>query len=225
VQEKLKTEIPDQFPRRSAPLDVHSPHGSIHSVKDFMLHLLAITAGLLIALGLEASVERIHHSHLVREARENISQEIRSNQQAVDLELNALPAEKKQFETILSTISDVQCGRASKPIGNFGWTLTRLSDSAWSTASSTGALGLMNYGEAQRYSQLYATQQIFNSTMEARGEMYAFLERMSAPDKPSNAEFEAGKRTITFEIILAQFLNEIGGKLKSSYGAFSPQDR
>lgn len=54
-------------------MEVHPPHSPIHSVKEFMVHLLAITIGLLIALGLEASVEWLHHRSLVREARENMS--------------------------------------------------------------------------------------------------------------------------------------------------------
>ena len=56
-----------------------------------MLHLLAITIGLLIALGLEASVERMHHRYLVREARENIAREVRDNQQSLAREMSALP--------------------------------------------------------------------------------------------------------------------------------------
>ena len=34
-------------------LDVHAPHEPIHGVKDFLLHLLTITVGLLIAVGLK----------------------------------------------------------------------------------------------------------------------------------------------------------------------------
>jgi hypothetical protein len=34
-------------------LDVHPPHEKMHGFKDFLLHLLTITIGLLIALGLE----------------------------------------------------------------------------------------------------------------------------------------------------------------------------
>ena len=32
-------------------LDVHPPHGKMHGVGDFFLHLFTITVGLLIALG------------------------------------------------------------------------------------------------------------------------------------------------------------------------------
>jgi hypothetical protein len=38
-------------------LDVHAPHQSAHTLKDFLIHIAAITIGLLIALGLEATVE------------------------------------------------------------------------------------------------------------------------------------------------------------------------
>jgi hypothetical protein len=48
-------------------MDVHAPHSSIHSVKDFLFHLLAITVGLLIALGLEALVNTNHHRRQVAE--------------------------------------------------------------------------------------------------------------------------------------------------------------
>jgi hypothetical protein len=54
-------------------VEVHPPSKPIHSIKDFMVHLLAITIGLLIALGLEAAVEAVHHRSLVREARHNIA--------------------------------------------------------------------------------------------------------------------------------------------------------
>jgi hypothetical protein len=147
-------------------LDVHAPHGSIHAVKDFMLHLLAITIGLRIALGLEATAERVHHRSLVREARENISQEIRDNQQKLDTELNFLPAEEKRLEDILAMVSAGEKGRLAKPIGDYRWVLLRLNESAWHTASTTGATAHMQYDEVNRYSQLYDGQELFNSTMD-----------------------------------------------------------
>ena len=42
-------------------LDVHPPHGSTRSWKDFFVHLATIVIGLLIAVGLEQTVELIHH--------------------------------------------------------------------------------------------------------------------------------------------------------------------
>jgi hypothetical protein len=44
-------------------LDVHPPHAPTHTWKDFFIHIATITVGLLIAIGLEQTVEAIHHHH------------------------------------------------------------------------------------------------------------------------------------------------------------------
>lgn len=202
-------------------MDVHAPHGPIQSVKEFMVHLLAITIGLLIALGLEASVEWMHHRHLVREARQNIAQEIRDNARNLEKEMNALPGEEKQLETLLSGVNDEENSGGPKPQPHMVWSVTRLNDSSWNTAFSTGAVGHMDYEEVRRYSQLYALQQMFNSSMdhylESRRDMYAFLTRMQLPGKPSAAEFDDGKRAIASEMVTGAFLHEIAEALKSGY--------
>ena len=206
-------------------MEVHPPHGSVHSVKDFMVHLLAITIGLLIALGLESSVEWVHHRHLAQEARENILREIHDNQQSVVRELNTLPKEKEQLENILKTVSDMQYNRATKPIGNLTWTNTHLGEDAWNTSNSTGATSHMSYEEVKRYSRLYTIQALFNATAERylaeRGEMYAFLTRLNLPDRPSAAEFEQGKHAITSQIVMGQFLREISNGLNTNYDKIS----
>lgn len=53
----------------SAPmLDVHAPHETIHTWKNFLIHIAAIVVGLLIAVGLEQTVEFFHH----RDQREQL---------------------------------------------------------------------------------------------------------------------------------------------------------
>jgi len=141
-------------------VEVHPPHSPIHSVKEFMVHLLAITIGLLIALGLEASVEWLHHRSLVREARENMSQEIRDNQRNLATELKALPGESQQLQGILEMAGDAQHARPAKQPNDFRWTVIRLSESAWNTAASSGL------SPTRRYAQLYELQQMFNANMD-----------------------------------------------------------
>lgn len=211
-------------------MEVHPPHGPIRSPKDFLLHLLAITVGLLIALSLEASVGWFHDRRLVTEARENIAQEIHDNQQSLAREMNALPTEEQQLEKLLSVVNAEERGGTATPDQHLVWTVTRLSDSSSNTAFSTGAVGHMNYDEVRRYSQLYALQQMFNNSMarylESRRDMYAFLTRVNLPDKPSPTEFEDGKRAISTEIVTGQFLKEIGEALNGDYAKFPgrPQD-
>jgi hypothetical protein len=44
-------------------LDVHPPHAPTHTWKDFFIHIATIVIGLIIAVGLEQSVEAIHRHH------------------------------------------------------------------------------------------------------------------------------------------------------------------
>jgi hypothetical protein len=187
-------------------LEVHPPQSPIHSVKDFMLHLLAITIGLLIALGLEASVEWMHHRYLVREAKENIAQEIHDNAESLAKEMNSLPLEEKELEKPLTVVSEEEKGGAATPDQHLVWSVARMSDSSWNTAFSTGAVGSMDH------------------YLESRRDMYAFLTRVNLPDKLSATEFEDGKRAIASEMVTGQFLREIGEALKGSYSKIQAGD-
>lgn len=60
-------------------LDVHPPEHGIHGIRDFFIHLLTITVGLLIALGLEATVEALHHRSERKEAEATLRQELTQN--------------------------------------------------------------------------------------------------------------------------------------------------
>jgi hypothetical protein len=60
-------------------LDVHPPHNPTHTWKDFFIHIATIVIGLLIAIGLEQTVEYIHHRHQVQELREALKHEREEN--------------------------------------------------------------------------------------------------------------------------------------------------
>ena len=60
-------------------MDVHAPHHAIEGWKDFFVHLVTISVGLLIAVGIEGCVE-LHREHkLVQEARATMREEIEHN--------------------------------------------------------------------------------------------------------------------------------------------------
>jgi hypothetical protein len=171
----------------------------------------------------------VHHRHVARDARENIYQEFRANQQDLARQLNALPAEEKHLDEILSVIDSVQHGRPHKPIGDFMWTGVLLRDSAWNAASSTGAIAYMDYGEVKQYSQLYAVQRILSSfterNLQDRHEMNVFLMRLQTSGKLSDAEYENGKRIIWSEKLATREFREIDSMLQESYSRILPQGK
>jgi len=208
-------------------MEVHPPHGPVHSVKEFMVHLLAITIGLLIALGLESSVEWLHHRHMAQDARENIFQEIAANKKDIARQLTALPAEQKRMEEILRWIDDAQKSHSVQPLEDFNWTSVLLRDSAWNATSSTGAIAFLKYDEVKRYSQLYAVQKLYGSVLERnlqeRHEMNVFILRIEGGGKLSDAEFENAKNIVqSVKLRLLEF-GELDGVLEANYARFLPR--
>jgi len=58
---------------------IHPPPQTAHSWTDFFIHIATIVLGLLIAIGLEQVVERIHEHYELRVAREALDREFQSN--------------------------------------------------------------------------------------------------------------------------------------------------
>jgi hypothetical protein len=67
-------------PKEHTPmLDVHPPHHAATTWRDFFIHIATIVLGLLIAIGLEQTVEYFHHRHQVADTREALAAEKQLN--------------------------------------------------------------------------------------------------------------------------------------------------
>jgi hypothetical protein len=143
-------------------LDVHPPHEKIHGFRDFLLHLVTITIGLLIALGLEGCVEWNHHRNLRNEADANLRQEITANQKDLAAVRDAFGDEEKQLAAIAEKLKQRQQGKeVDHHPAQLGMKITTLQDVSWKTATSTGALGYMDYSQVKRYAEAYQLQDQF----------------------------------------------------------------
>ena len=146
-------------------MDVHAPHNPIHGVKDFLLHLLTITVGLLIAVGIEGCVE-LHREHkLVNEARVTMRDEIEHNSGQMKEALGKLDKQRVAIEKDIATLTRIQENPKDKEAQNANinadFSMVGLRDTAWKTAQTTGALAFMPYKDSLRYSDLYGSQQEF----------------------------------------------------------------
>lgn len=145
-------------------LDVHPPHEPIHSWRDFFLHLATITVGLLIALGLEAAVESLHHRHVVEVARENIHKEIERNHNAATGNLTNVDANKKSMQADLDQLRILRKDPTTKGLStSYAFIWSSFNESAWLSARDSGALTYMPIDEVQRYADLYNQQEIVTS--------------------------------------------------------------
>jgi hypothetical protein len=79
-------------------LDVHPPHAAAHSWKDFFVHIATISVGLLIAIGLEQTVEWLHHRQQLREAREQRVMKLQDNSAILERDLNQTQKAESKLE-------------------------------------------------------------------------------------------------------------------------------
>ena len=147
-------------------LDVHAPEHGINGYRDFFLHLFTITIGLLIALGLEATVEALHHRHERHEAETQIRHEIQDN---LDKLPQGAPEAMDELKKVAGVLQVLEARVKSQPgvlhEGDLMFREAPLQDAAWRTANSTGALNYMDYAEVERFSDAYKEQALLQ-TME-----------------------------------------------------------
>lgn len=143
-------------------MDVHPPHGTILGWRDFFLHLATITIGLLIALGLEGLVEWRHHRHLLHQAESNLASELSVNRATLAKDQRSMEEAQKRGEENLAILSAFKTTHHGGGELRFYWEWSSMNSAAWDAARNTGAVALMDYDEAQKYSDIYAQQVLVN---------------------------------------------------------------
>ena len=145
-------------PEISAPmLDVHAPHGSIHTWKSFFIQIATIVIGLLIAVGLEQTVEWIHWREKVAQARESIHQETANNGRWWALRQATRECVSQRLGVLRSVVDAVAAHRPVEPIGYTNPEVGRpLADAIWESERSSQTLTHFPRDELARLSTIYA---------------------------------------------------------------------
>jgi len=89
-------------------MDVHPPHAPLHTWKDFWIHLGTITIGLLIAIGLEQSVEALHHLHQRRALEADLREEARKNLILMDIDYKYFDAVRPWLDAMRKNVDDAR---------------------------------------------------------------------------------------------------------------------
>ena len=203
-------------------IDVHAPEHKIHGVRDFFLHLFTITVGLLIALGLEAGVEAVHHRHQREQAETMIRQEIKDNRADVVTMQGTLKDEMEDLVNVLAYI-DARLAHQSPDASKLRVQYSEgpLKDAAWRTAASTGAVAYMDYGTAEKYAECYKQQGEFERLEDRAIEAYLDMESFSATKKPAQLSDEELKAE---QPILRHTLADLGGLRDVARGTVDTYD-
>jgi hypothetical protein len=138
-------------------LDVHPPHESAHTWKDFFIHIATICVGLLIAIGLEQSVDALHRQHDRVQLRDSLQTECA--QIASDaVTSSSILVHREQW--IHGRIAQLQTAlwqhqppAAADPVTG-PKVLLRPDDPLWRSAKTSGLVTLLSEPEVSAYSEL-----------------------------------------------------------------------
>lgn len=196
----------------------------VYSLKSFLLELATITAGVLIALSVDSVREWQQHRSLVHQARATIAREIAANRNEVQNALKGAQERDKQLQKAFAIADDLL---ARRPANTTELTITmsfsEISEAAWLSADRTGALSHMEYAEVQRYSRLYALQDLYERQQRRA------LERVTAavalfshgdPTKAPMADVESFRRELLSLGGELHVLDQFGKQLLEGYDNF-----
>lgn len=143
-------------------MDIEGPHKPIKSLREFFLHLLTITVGIVIALTLEAIVQRHHEHALVLEAARSLDAEIATNETRVIKHRDELAKLIGELSRLQAQVKSRRAGASWSSVNmEIHPPVTLLSGAAWDAASATQSVSLMGFEAAQQYAPIYAMQRTF----------------------------------------------------------------
>jgi hypothetical protein len=152
-------------------IDVHAPQGGLHTWKDFWIHLGTITLGLLIAIGLEQSVEKIHHLHQRNQLKEDLREEGLQNQdlaendwRIMDDRMAGATAALREVESTLATrrktAPPFPASSFQPPSATGKVSFTRPLSTVWATAKESALIDLLPRDLARSYTRLYLQEDV-----------------------------------------------------------------
>jgi hypothetical protein len=184
-------------------LDVHPPHAPTHTWKDFFIHIATIVVGLIIAVGLEQGVERIHEHYELSETRHALAEEREVNRGLMAKNQAHWLQTFRELHSNLETLTYLRRHPGTKQgdlpaevYWNHWPFLER--HAVWAAAEQNGIVHHMPLDEANRYQEFYEGLRVLGqqslATWDAINDAARFNLVDPDPTHLSSADLEEGIR-------------------------------
>jgi hypothetical protein len=151
-------------------MELHPMEG-VHNWKQFLVHMTIVVLGIMIAIGLEQAVEKIHHVHQGHEFEAQLREEGLANQRIVESDLRWMDA---QVGWLLDAKSAVDRYRLSHRKGDASFPqhppdAARMNGSVgdadplmavWTRGKESGLASLLPADEAEAYGTVYGLAEL-----------------------------------------------------------------
>jgi hypothetical protein len=156
----------DKTSEETPVIDVHEPHGGVHTWKDFWIHLGTVAVGLLIALGLEQGVEKLHHLEQGRQLAADLHQEALLNRDRIAFDEDVLDKDMVWLLRLRRNVSALRDGAPKQSFvyperpETYATNPNRLMAhlpfvSVWTTAKESNLIQLLPQERARAYAMVY----------------------------------------------------------------------
>jgi hypothetical protein len=193
---------------------VHSVAGGGHTRRDFLFHMLTISAGLLIAVAVEHVVESFHERGQRQQLTADLRDEGLRNRGYLERDIALLDASLAWLDRAAASVRAARAGRAATYPSSWDAELRSSGEgfgiptsAVWSAAGSNGTLRLLPRTDAFAYARLYFMHDL----------VVAFdLERRRATAAVRAAELAAGASAgnlPSLAAVTAAQLDELGAAI------------
>ena len=140
-------------------LDVHPPHEAAHTWKDFFIHIATIVVGLCIAVGLEQTVEALHHHHQVADLTEQMRVEAQNNLPVIRNSITRLEAQTQYIKALQRLLHQGKSSGLNVEVTGVTPIQSSIlyispSRATWSNSQTAGIAALLPAGQAKVYARL-----------------------------------------------------------------------
>ena len=138
-------------------MEIHAPMGKVKSLREFAIHILIVTIGILIAFGLEGARESWREHVAVNELRESLRAELTDDQSQLANDLRQVRQCNAQLDKIIAEMP----GLAKRPeelnrrVGELRPGFFNFTTTAWESSLSSNTLSFMERKERDRWVSAY----------------------------------------------------------------------
>ncbi|HEX9202200.1 MAG TPA: hypothetical protein VF865_21760 [Acidobacteriaceae bacterium] len=185
-------------------LDIHPAHHAANSWKEFFVHIATIVLGLLIAVGLEQTVEYFHHLHLASEAREQLTTERHLDERSNEVNIFTTLHHQNDLKHDLSILHALKT-HAPLPNGPFIWRRFRFvyAEDTWLKLHQSGTITYLDNHTLSTLAYRYFNQQGFAARATES------MESLDHSASVLRTEKDASQASLDESVVDGNFLNSL----------------
>jgi len=158
--------MPETQDEAGADMEIHKPKAA-HSWREFLIEIGTIVTGILIALGLEQSIEAFHERQLAHEAQDAIDAEMRSDLDLIASRLSRQMCIERRLDQVAGLLAGWKTGKAPPE----GLTLgdpgdAPLIDQRWQANLNSGRFSRQAASDQARQADFYTRLRILNDVLQ-----------------------------------------------------------